>query len=93
MRPSEACQQHKEIIRQIVGRNHATNPRVFGSALHGEDTEDRMRKSWSVPISFVPISLLFLEALTKAQSAADMLFGVIAAVEREAVARGLVAAK
>lgn len=40
MRPSEACQQHKEIIRQIVGRNHATNPRVLGSALHGEDTED-----------------------------------------------------
>ncbi|MDO9242203.1 MAG: nucleotidyltransferase family protein [Rhodocyclaceae bacterium] len=39
MRPSEACQQHKETIHQIVGRNRATNPRVFGSVLHGEDTE------------------------------------------------------
>lgn len=40
MRPSEAYRQHKETIRQIVGRNRATNPRIFGSVLHGEDTED-----------------------------------------------------
>lgn len=40
MRPSEACRQQNEIIRQIVTRNRAANPRIFGSALHGEDTEE-----------------------------------------------------
>jgi uncharacterized protein len=40
MKPSVAFQQHREAIRLIVARHHATNPRVFGSVLHGEDTED-----------------------------------------------------
>lgn len=40
MRPSEACRKHKEIIRQTVARHRAANPRVFGSALRGNDTED-----------------------------------------------------
>lgn len=39
MRPSVAYREHKELIRQIVVRHRATNPRVFGSVLHGEDTE------------------------------------------------------
>lgn len=39
MRPSEACHGHKEVIRQIVARHRAVNPRIFGSVLHGEDTE------------------------------------------------------
>jgi len=39
MRPSEACRKHKEIIRQTVAGHRAANPRVFGSALHGDDTE------------------------------------------------------
>lgn len=39
MRPSEACRKHKEIIRQVVARHRAANPRVFGSVLHGDDTE------------------------------------------------------
>lgn len=40
MRPSEACRKYKEIIRQVVGKNRAANPRVFGSVIHGEDTEE-----------------------------------------------------
>lgn len=40
MRPSEACRMHKELIRQTVARHGAANPRVFGSALWGNDTED-----------------------------------------------------
>jgi predicted nucleotidyltransferase len=40
MRPSEACRQYRETIRQIVGRHRAANPRIFGSVLRGEDTED-----------------------------------------------------
>jgi len=39
MKPSIALQQHREAIRQIVERHHARNARVFGSVLHGEDTE------------------------------------------------------
>jgi predicted nucleotidyltransferase len=40
MRPSEACRKYKEVIRLVVARHRATNPRVFGSALSEEDTED-----------------------------------------------------
>ncbi len=40
MRPSEACRKYKEVIRLVVARHRATNPRVFGSVLRGEDTED-----------------------------------------------------
>ena len=40
MKPSIAYQQHREAIRQIVERHHARNPRIFGSVLHDQDTED-----------------------------------------------------
>lgn len=39
MRPSEALELHREAIRRIVLENRSTNPRVFGSVLHGDDTE------------------------------------------------------
>lgn len=39
MRPSVAYREHKDLILQIVVRHRATNPRVFGSALRGDDTE------------------------------------------------------
>ena len=31
---------HREDIRRIVASRRALNPRVFGSVLHGEDTEE-----------------------------------------------------
>ena len=40
MRPSIALQRHREAIRQIVERHHARNPRIFGSVLHGHDTDE-----------------------------------------------------
>lgn len=40
MRPSQALQQHRDEIRRIALRHRVTNVRVFGSALHGDDTED-----------------------------------------------------
>ena len=40
MKPSIAYQQHREAIRQIVERHHAKNPRIFGSVLHGQDTDE-----------------------------------------------------
>ncbi|NOU00348.1 MAG: nucleotidyltransferase family protein [Gallionella sp.] len=40
MRPSIALQQHRDEIRRIALSHRVTNIRVFGSALHGDDTED-----------------------------------------------------
>jgi predicted nucleotidyltransferase len=40
MRPSVALELHREEIRRIVESNRGLNPRVFGSALRGEDTEE-----------------------------------------------------
>ncbi len=40
MRPSEALPQYRETIRQLVLEAGMANPRVFGSVLRGEDTED-----------------------------------------------------
>jgi len=40
MRPSEALSAHRADIRRIVESHHATNARVFGSVLTGDDTED-----------------------------------------------------
>jgi predicted nucleotidyltransferase len=39
MKPSELLDQHRETIRQVVAAHRASNPRVFGSVAHGEDTE------------------------------------------------------
>ena len=40
MKPSEALEQYREEISRIVAENGAANPRVFGSVLHSEDTEE-----------------------------------------------------
>lgn len=40
MRPSEALQNYREAVREIALRHRVRNVRVFGSVLHGEDTED-----------------------------------------------------
>ncbi len=40
MKPSDALAIHRETIRRAAERNHLRNPRVFGSVLHGSDTDD-----------------------------------------------------
>jgi uncharacterized protein len=40
MKPSEALPQYRERIRQLVLQAGMSNPRVFGSVLRGEDTEE-----------------------------------------------------
>jgi predicted nucleotidyltransferase len=40
MKPSIALDAHREEIRRIVAANRGLNPRVFGSVLHLEDTEE-----------------------------------------------------
>ncbi len=39
MKPSEALALHRAAIRQVVESHRACNARVFGSVLHGADTE------------------------------------------------------
>ena len=40
MKPSEALRSHRQDIRRLVEQNRTRNPRVFGSVLHGDDTND-----------------------------------------------------
>ena len=40
MKPSIALAAHREAIRQVVESHHACNARVFGSVIHGSDTDD-----------------------------------------------------
>jgi predicted nucleotidyltransferase len=40
VKPSDALESHREAIRRIVAAHRAVNARVFGSVIHGEDTEE-----------------------------------------------------
>lgn len=40
MKPSEALRINRDAIRRVVESHRARNPRVFGSVIHGNDTED-----------------------------------------------------
>lgn len=39
MRPSEVLDQHRDAIRRMVRSAGMSNPRLFGSVIHGEDRE------------------------------------------------------
>ena len=39
MKPSDALQLNRAEIRRVVEAHHARNARVFGSVLHGQDTD------------------------------------------------------
>jgi predicted nucleotidyltransferase len=39
MKPSDVLQINRALILEVVGRHRVANPRVFGSVLHGDDTE------------------------------------------------------
>lgn len=39
MKPSIALAPHRATIRRVVESHRACNPRVFGSVVHGDDTE------------------------------------------------------
>ena len=39
MKPSEALNLHRAAVRRVVASHRAGNARVFGSALHGQDTD------------------------------------------------------
>lgn len=39
MKPSQALASHRAAIRHVVASHRACNPRVFGSVIHGDDTD------------------------------------------------------
>lgn len=39
MKPSEALERHRDEVRAIIARYPVEHPRVFGSVLHGDDTD------------------------------------------------------
>ena len=39
MRPSEAFERNRALIRDMVARHNTANPRVFGSVVHGTDKD------------------------------------------------------
>ena len=40
MKPSLALATHRDAIRRVVEAHRARNPRIFGSVVHGDDTEN-----------------------------------------------------
>ncbi|MBX6419688.1 MAG: nucleotidyltransferase family protein [Sinobacteraceae bacterium] len=40
MKPSEALKAHRSELRRLVASYGVLRPRIFGSVLHGEDTEE-----------------------------------------------------
>lgn len=40
MKPSDALNLHRAMIRHVVESHHARNARIFGSVLHGQDTDN-----------------------------------------------------
>ena len=39
MKPSDALRTHREAIRSVVNSHRASNARVFGSVIHGDDVD------------------------------------------------------
>ena len=71
MKPSEALNKHREQLREIVTRNGALRPRVFGSTLHGDDTDDS-----DLDLLVEPTSATTLMTLAAVQLEAERLLGV-----------------
>ena len=40
MKPSEALNSNREAIRRVVEAHRVCNVRIFGSVIHGDDTEE-----------------------------------------------------
>jgi hypothetical protein len=40
MRPSQLLPQHRDAIRRMVLDSGMSNPRLFGSVVHGDDADD-----------------------------------------------------
>lgn len=71
MKPSQALAAHRAELRQLVARHGLLRPRVFGSVVHGADTE---RSDLDLLVDTTPATTLL--TLAKLQNEAEDLLGV-----------------
>lgn len=71
MKPSEALRAHRAQLREIVARHGAIRPRVFGSAVRGNDTDES-----DLDLLVDPTSQTTLMTLAAIQLEAERLLGV-----------------
>jgi uncharacterized protein len=71
MKPSEALRIHRVGLRDIVARHAALRPRVFGSTISGDDTEDS-----DLDLLIDPTPRTTLMTLAAIQQEAQQLLGV-----------------
>jgi uncharacterized protein len=71
MKPSEALNAHRQALREIVARYGALRPRIFGSAVRGEDTEES-----DLDLLIDPSPSTTLMTLAAIQLEAERLLGV-----------------
>ena len=71
MKPSTALNSYRYEIRNIVKANHARNPRVFGSALRGQDTT-----ASDLDLLVDPTSKTTLLDIAKIQNSLQSLLGI-----------------
>ncbi|MGB7190106.1 MAG: nucleotidyltransferase domain-containing protein [Acidobacteriaceae bacterium] len=71
MRPSEALELYRADIRRIVSENRSSNPCVFGSVLHGKDTEES-----DLDLLIEPTKKTSLMDLARIEEALEALMGV-----------------
>lgn len=61
MRPSIALQNHRDTIREIALRHRVNNVHIFGSALHGDDTDE---SDLDLLVDPKPRCLIFVQFVT-----------------------------
>jgi predicted nucleotidyltransferase len=71
MKPSEALSAHRDELREIVTRYGALRPRIFGSAIHGDDVEGS-----DLDLLVDPTPRTTLMTLAAIQREAERLLGV-----------------
>ena len=71
MKPSEALKANRAALREIVVRHGASHPRVLGSAIHGDDSEDS-----DLDLLVEPTPRTTLMTLAAIQLEAERLLGV-----------------
>lgn len=71
MKPSKALEVHRGELRQLASRHGVLRPRVFGSVLHGDDTEGS-----DLDLLVDPTSSTTLMTLAALQIEAQNLLGV-----------------
>lgn len=71
MRPSQALELYRAEIRRIVFENRSSNPRVFGSVLHGQDAEGS-----DLDLLVDPAPQTSLMDIARIQGALEQLMGI-----------------